>query len=381
MPTTTAGPDPLILALNSGSSSLKFGLFRKGDQGEELVLSGSADGIGREDGQFTILDQAGNPLVQQDHVTETQEDALSKLAEQIHSQGDFEIGAVGHRIVHGGPRLRTHQLITDSVVQQLEQATHFAPLHIPMALALLSEARKIFPDAPHFACFDTAFHLTLSTVAKHFALPSQYFDEGLFRYGFHGLSYESIVERLGASLPARAVFAHLGNGSSLCCIHNGISIDTTMGFTPTGGIPMSTRSGDLDPGALLYLMRTHDLSADDLENVLNKESGLAALSGGESDMRALLQKADEGDATSTLAVDSFTTAIRKVIGGYAALMDGIDLVVFTGGIGEHSAAIRNAICNNLMFLGLTADKITVLPAEEDVQIARHCRSMLASQPA
>ncbi|MGI4902487.1 MAG: acetate kinase, partial [Janthinobacterium lividum] len=210
--------------------------------------------------------------------------------------------------------------------------------------------------------------------------PRRYADAGVVRYGFHGLSYESLVQRMGADLPSRAVFAHLGNGSSVCALHEGKSIDTSMGLTPTGGLPMSSRSGDLDPGVLLYLMRTEGLDADALEVLLNHDSGLAGLSDGESDMQALLVRSAAGDRVATLAIDIFTTAVRKYIGAYAALMGGLDMLVFTGGIGEHSEEVRRQICTGLGFLGITPDsagrKVRVMKAEEELQIARHCRALM-----
>jgi acetate kinase len=273
-----------------------------------------------------------------------------------------------------------HQRISADVRRQLQDAVHFAPLHIPPALALIDEAEKIFDDAPHFACFDTAFHATLPPRAAQLALPRRYVEAGVMRYGFHGLSYESLVTRLGADLPARAVFAHLGNGSSVCALRDGQSIDTSMGLTPTGGVPMGTRSGDLDPGVLLYLMRVEKLDAGALETLLNRESGLAGYADGESDMQALEKRAAAGDANASLAIDAFATAVRKTIGGYAALLGGIDLLVFTGGIGEHSQAIRTRVCDGLAFMGLTegdpAGKVKAIHTEEEKQIARHCRALL-----
>jgi len=202
----------------------------------------------------------------------------------------------------------------------------------------------------------------------------------VIRYGFHGLSYESLVAQLGAALPPRAVFAHLGNGSSVCALRDGQSIDTSMGMTPTGGVPMGTRCGDLDPGVLLYLMRVEKLDADALETLLNRHSGLAGYADGESDMQALEQRAAAGDANASLALDAFAAAVRKTIGGYAALLGGIDLLVFTGGIGEHSAEIRKRICEGLGFLDLcegdASGKVRAVHTEEEKQIARHCRALL-----
>jgi len=249
-------------------------------------------------------------------------------------------------------------------------------LHIPQALTLIASAQSIFPAAKHFACFDDAFHQTIPELAFRFPIPKNYFDAGIRRYGFHGISYESLVHHFGTELPERAIFAHLGNGSSLCALRNGRSIDTTMGLTPTGGIPMGTRSGDLDPGVLLYLLRNAKLSPDELETLLNHRSGLYALSGGESDVKTLEQRATAHDEQASLALDVFAVSVRKTIGAYIALLGGVDLLVFTGGIGEHSQRIRSAATSSLESLGLTADKIQVVPTQEEKQIARHCRRMM-----
>ena len=218
---------------------------------------------------------------------------------------------------------------------------------MPQALKLVQQALQIYPGVPHFACFDTAFHQTMPEVARQFPLPRRYMEEGVIRYGFHGLSYESIAHQLGKSLPQRAVFAHLGNGCSLCAVRDGKSIDTSMGLTPTGGVPMSTRTGDLDPGVLLYILRNEHLDAGALEELLNRQSGLAAFSAGESDMHALLGRAASGDHAAEFAISAFCIAVRKCIGAYAALMGGIDLLVFTGGIGQHSEEVRDRICERI----------------------------------
>ncbi|MGI4853258.1 MAG: acetate/propionate family kinase [Janthinobacterium lividum] len=369
-----------ILVLNSGSSSLKFALYRPGEQDEDLVLKGSADGIGHSSGSLRLVSSDGQVLLHQDHLLESREDAFAKAVEAMRAYLPQPPVAVGHRMVHGGPHLREHQLLTPDVEAQLQAAVHFAPLHIPPALALLGLARAAFPSTPQFACFDTAFHRTMPPVAARLPIPQLYFDQGVQRYGFHGLSYESLVHRLGDALPEKVVFAHLGNGASVTAVLRGQSIDTSMGLTPTGGIPMGTRSGDLDPGVLLFLQRSGSLDVDALESLVNQQCGLAGLSGGESDMQALLSRAKAGDADAELAVNAFCTAVCKQIGSYAALLGGLDLLVFTGGIGEHSAEVRRRVCASLGFLGIHADdpastNLKVLPAEEEIQIARHCRRM------
>ena len=369
----------LILVLNSGSSSLKFGTYQPGATDEEPLLTGSADGIGRDNGSLHIRSADGTSLLQRVCTHESQGDALATLAEAIKEHIEAIPVAVGHRIVHGGPELRNHQIITPKVLDQLRSATHFAPLHIPQALSLIASAQSIFSSAEQFACFDDAFHQTMPEVAFRFPIPQRYADAGIRRYGFHGISYESLVHHFGAQMPKRAIFAHLGNGSSLCALRNGMSVDTTMGLTPTGGIPMATRSGDLDPGVIIYLLRNDKLDADGLEDLLNHQSGLFALSCGEGDVKALEERAGSGDQKAQLALDIFAMSVRKTIGAYLALLGGADLLVFTGGIGEHSERIRAVATRGLEALGLTPDKIKIIPTEEERQIARHCRQMLIAQ--
>ncbi len=360
-----------ILVLNSGSSSLKFGLYRRGSSDEEVLLEGSADGIGRKDGKLVVRSADGTTLLRRDHLSESQPEALKTISDVLREHLEGSPAAVGHRVVHGGRDLREHQLLTADVLQRLKDAVHFAPLHIPPATALIEAAQAIFADCSHFACFDDAFHRTMPEVATHLPLPTRYYQQGLIRYGFHGISYESIVHRLGELIPERAIFAHLGSGSSVVAVRDGRSIDTSMGMTPAGGVPMGTRSGDLDPGVVVYLMRTAGMDVDALERMLNHDCGLAGFSNGESDMQALLERSD---AAAELAVSAFAIGVRKYIGAYAALMGGVDLLVFTGGIGEHSEPIRRRICEGLAFLG---GEIKVLATEEDVQIARICRRLLS----
>ena len=371
-----AQKDDLILVLNSGSSSLKFGVYYRGANDEEPLLTGSAAGIGRDNGTLHIRSSSGERLLQRDGILESQVDALAAVAAAIREHMHASPSAVGHRVVHGGPKLRRHQLITPQVMDDLRSATHFAPLHIPQALSLIASAQSIFPEAKHFACFDDAFHQTIPEVASHLPLPQRYYDAGIRRYGFHGLSYESLVHHFGDQLPERAIFAHLGNGSSLCALRHGVSIDTTMGLTPTGGIPMGTRCGDLDPGVFLYLLRTEKPDADGLEDMLNHQSGLFALSSGESDVKTLEERVRSNDPRAALALNVFAVSVRKGIGAYIALLGGVDLLVFTGGIGEHSAHIRSLASDDLKVLGLSADKIQTVPTQEERQIARHCRTLM-----
>jgi acetate kinase len=372
--------DNAILVLNSGSSSLKFGLFLPGANDEQLILEGSADNIGRDSGSLRIGDVSGKDLLRRDHILESQPEALTAIIDALHDFAHTTPIAVGHRVVHGGPHLREHQRITPAVISTLEASVHFAPLHIPQSLALIRQAQRALSNTPNFACFDTAFHRTLPEVAAHLPIPTRFRDVGVIRYGFHGLSCESVVARLNP-IPQRVIIAHLGNGSSITAVLDGKSVDTSMGLTPTGGIPMSTRSGDLDPGVLIYLLRNEHLSADELEQLLNRQCGLFAFSNDESDMQVLLAREATNEPTAALAIDAFCTAIRKYIGAYAALLGGLDLLVFTGGIGQHSAPIRTRICSGLGFLGLdpgNPNKVLALPAQEELQIARHTRVLLGA---
>ena len=386
--------DAPILVINSGSSSLKFGLYKLQDGEERALLYGAADGIAQPLTKLELKDSSGNTLRAAEVKFSSLEEALERATQWLADFSNEKPGAIGHRVVHGGPHLRKHQRITIAVRKELEACVHFAPLHIPAALQLIEKAHTTYPDIPQFACFDTAFHTTIPEVASRFPLPRDLFDEGIHRYGFHGLSYESIVYQLAKELPSRTVIAHLGSGASLAAVKDGRSIDTSMGLTPTGGIPMGTRSGELDPGVLLYLIRTKQMNADSLEKMLNHDSGLCGISGGTADMRELEKAAAGGDQKAQLAIEMFCVAIRKYVAAYSAVLGGLDLLVFAGGIGEHSAAVRSQVCGGLKFLGVDLDEtanekqqrtiskqhskvqVRVVESQEDEQIARHCRAIL-----
>lgn len=373
--------EEIILSINSGSSSLKLAFFALHGGEETMLLHGTAEDIGRASGSMYLQDESGTMLLEEAHTLETQQQALSKLVSAAQKYLHQTPSAIGHRIVHGGPKLTEHQRLTPAVLNTLRESEHFAPLHIPEALALIHSAETVFPSVPMYACFDTAFHRTLPAVARRFPLSKQFDEQGIYRYGFHGLSYESIVHRLGEELPSRVVLAHLGNGSSLCAVRDGISVDTSMGLTPTGGIPMATRTGDIDPGVLLFLMRSTHKTADGLEHLFNNEAGLKAISGGEWDMRALVELSRAGDVDASLTIEIFAMAVRKTIAAYAAVLGGIDLLVFAGGIGEHSTEVREKICEGLGFLGLSASKnIRVIHTEEEAQMARIVRRLHGQRP-
>ncbi|WP_158748335.1 acetate/propionate family kinase [Acidobacterium sp. S8] len=383
-----------VFVVNSGSSSLKFGIFVERDGDEHAIIRGNADAIGSDNGKLEVEDAAGKVLLRETQRFESQQDALSRITKKLAELKYDAPAGIGHRIVHGGPRLIAHQQITDEVLSALEEAVHFAPLHIPAAIALVRHMETLFPGVPQFACFDTAFHQTMPEAAYHFAIPEKYSAQGLRRYGFHGLSYASIVRALGKDIPQKTVAAHLGSGASLAAIADGKSVDTSMGLTPTGGIPMGTRPGDLDPGVPLFLMRYQKLDADKLESLLNNDCGLKAL-GGTNDMRKLQTAANTGDRSAQLAIEVFCRSIAKTIASFAAVLGGLELLVFAGGIGEHSAEVRANVCQRLRFLGVTLDAernrtsapvisedtsavaIRIVPSEEEKQIARECRALLS----
>ena len=375
MTETALSPQP-ILAINSGSSSLKLGLF----DCDTPRLRGEVEGIGQSGAHLRVTDAGGHILTEIQEPAASQEEALTALIAVMRDHADDHPIAIGHRIVHGGPALLEHQHITPAVLDTLAAAEHFAPLHIPQSLRLIRQTEQLFPGIPQIACLDTAFHRHMPEVARRFPLPTELDRHGIHRYGFHGLSFESLVHRLGNPLPERVILAHLGSGSSLCALQNGVSIDTSMGLTPLGGVVMATRSGDLDPGVLLYLLRSGKTTPDTLEELLNRQAGLVALSEGEPDMQKLLARRSAGDRLADLAVTSYVTSVRKAIGAYAALLGGLDLLVFTGGIGEHSDEIRSLICSPIEFLGVSIanGKVIALATEEEEQIARICLTLMNS---
>ena len=358
-----------VLALNSGSSSLKFGLYRVDSTGAEKLFGESVS-------------------------TAEPPDAMTRVTSALAASGMPQPDAIGHRIVHGGPALRQHRRIDDAVLRQLQAAADFAPLHAPAALALIRFAQVHFPGVPQVACFDTQFHADLPEVARVLPIARELLSDGMQRYGFHGLSLESIVRQLGDALPQRLVVAHLGNGASITAVMAGLSIDTSMGMTPSGGVIMGTRSGDLDPGVLVYLMREKKFDAARLEALVDQHSGLLGLSGLSGDMRRL-HEAAESNRDARLAIEMFCYSVRKQVAAMVAVLGGLDMLVFTGGIGENDAQVRAEICTGLAWIGLSLNdarnraasnpvsdassrcQVLVLPSKEDEQIARHAWAALA----
>lgn len=390
-------PDCHVLALNSGSSSLKFGLYCVGSSLTEVLLSGEAESIGDEKGNFCVRDSRQNILLSEAVSFPSQREAIMRIAKLLVESHMPVPSVIGHRIVHGGAKLRQHCVIDDLVLRQLEAAIAFAPLHIPSAISVIRFAQEHFSGLPQVACFDTTFHAELAEVARVLPIPKEWRSEGIQRYGFHGLSCESIVHQLGQDLPNRLVIAHLGNGASVTAIKEGKSIDTSMGLTPTGGVMMGTRSGDLDPGVLLYLMREKKFDVATLEELVDHRSGLLGISGIGSDMRRLREAASV-NADARLAIQMFCYSVRKQVAAMIAALDGVDLIVFTGGIGENDGEARAEICLGLSWIGVSLDPVRnrsannplqdsihdpgsrcavqVLASQEDEQIARHTWALL-----
>jgi acetate kinase len=331
--------DKRILTLNAGSSTLKLGLFDARRPSRRL--------LGR------TLPRAGRRPA--DYAR-----SLDEALSAIEAHGGLEaLAAVGHRVVHGGPRYAASQLVTSEVLDELRRLLVLDPEHLPAEIALIEAMGSRAPSLPQVACFDTAFHSTMPRVSRLLPIPRRYEEEGVQRYGFHGLSYTYLMEELGRVAGERAargrvVLAHLGSGASLAAVHEGACIDTTMGFTPNSGIPMSTRSGDLDPGVILYMLRGGRLDADALDELLNRQSGLLGVSGTSADMRDLLERR-AGDPRAADAVALFCHHARKAIGALAATLGGVETLVFSGGIGENAAAVRAEIARGLEHLGILLD--------------------------
>jgi len=393
-----------VLVLNSGSSSIKFSVYEAGDGEPRKMHDGAADGIGTDEGEFWIKDAEGKKAIDQKPSLPNAEAAFKLIANALRSPDFASPAAIGHRMVSGGPTILDNQRITPALIDEMERYAAFAPLHTPIAIYIMREALRLFPGVPNFVCLDSYFHRTMPEVAKHLPIPEEYSAMGVRRYGAHGLSYESIIYQLGTNVPEWLIVAHLGNGASICAIRNGQSIDTSMGLTPTGGIISGTRTGDIDPGVLLFILRkiaetgvSASEAADQLEAVANKKSGLMGVSELSNDMRGLREAIAKGNAKARLAVDKFTWTIAKWIGSFVAELGGLDMLVFTGGIGENDIASRAEICAGLEALGIVLDAernnvrgaatisaansavtVRVIPAEEDLMIVNHVVRLLGA---
>jgi acetate kinase len=349
-----------ILTVNGGSSSIKFALFEVGDS-LQRILAGSIDRIGLPEATFVVkgsqkADNLTQPVTAGNHTQ-----AVGVLMDWIEERiRHGELTAVGHRVVHGGPKYSEPERITPEMVAELHNLQPFDPDHLPEEILLTEAFHHRFPNLVQVACFDTAFHHNLPRVAQLFPIPRRYEAKGVRRYGFHGLSYAFLMEELARiagpqAARGRVVLAHLGNGASLAAVHEGKSMDTSMGLTPAGGVPMSTRSGDLDPGLVWYLARTEKITAKKFNEMVNFQSGLLGVSETSSDMQLLLER-EADDVRAAEAVALFCYQVKKWIGGFAAALGGLDTLVFAGGIGENAPVIRARICDGLGFLGIELEQ-------------------------
>lgn len=388
-----------ILTINSGSSSLKIELYCV-NQAAELVFSVNLSRIGLSDSRFNIKDEQDQKLFEATETLPNHSVALQKFLDWLHeNKPELNFMAVGHRLVHGGSRYTTPQLVDVELMETLRELVPIAPEHLPQAITAIETVTKIYPNLPQVVCFDTAFHRTMPRVAQLYALPRRFAEQGLIRYGFHGLSYEFILQELERTAGkevahSRLIVAHLGNGCSMAAIRDGKSVDTTMGFTPTGGLVMSSRSGDLDPGVLLYLLQHENFTPAQLNRLLNKEAGLLGVSGISADMQDLLQR-ESSDQNAAEAVELFCYQARKYVGALVSVLSGVDNLVFTGGIGENAVTIRERICAGLGFLGIKLNTernqtnakiisamdsrvtVRVIKTNEDLMIVRHTLDVLS----
>jgi acetate kinase len=387
-----------ILTVNTGSSSLKLTLYRVDGESEVVELTATAERIGTPGARLRLANVRGEPAGWEridlpDHTV-----ALAAVLERLREEGHHRrLVAVGHRVVHGGGRYREPVPIAPGVVDYLRTLVSIDPQHMPQAVSAVEALGATFPAIPQIACFDTAFHAAMPRIATLYALPRALSKEGIVRYGFHGLSYEYVIGELRQMDPVagegRVVIAHFGNGASMAAVRGGVGIDTTMGFTPTGGLAMGTRSGDLDPGVLVHLLRSRRMEVETLDALVNDESGLLGVSGTTSDMRDLLAREGE-DRRAAEAVDLFCYVAKKHLGALVAALGGLDTLVFTGGIGEHAAPVRERICAELGFLDVVLDAdrnandegvvsgggsrvtVRVMPTDENLMVTRHTRRLI-----
>lgn len=388
-----------VLTINGGSSSIKFAVYTAGGQPRRIVWGG-VDRIGLGDAVLKFSDPDAGSATERidapDHAA-----AVASLLRRLGDRVAVEtLSAIGHRIVHGGERYVETSLVDGALLAELRRLSPLDPAHLPGEIAIIEALQGACPGVPQFACFDTAFHRDLPRVAQLLPVPRRYLSNGVRRYGFHGLSYAYLLEELrrltgNQGFGRRVILAHLGAGCSLAAVRDGECIDTTMGFTPTGGLVMGRRSGDLDPGVLIHLLREEGLSADELDDVLNRQSGLLGLSETSPDVRDLLAREEE-DVRAAEAVAVFCYQLRKWIGAFAAALGGVDTLVFTAGIGENSAVIRTRVCHGLEFLGLMLDAsrnaanagvissdespvcVRVIPTDEELMIVREVERTLNS---
>jgi len=383
-----------MLVINGGSSSIKFALYSM-DEKLNKILSGQIKRIGFDNPEFTVNNKLNNEKKEIKIDAKNFMEAAEVLIEWLKEHKYFEaIKCIGHRIVHGMEHTRP-VIIDDNLLKELYKIVQYDPDHLPAEIKMIELFKKQFPNLLQVACFDTSFHTTLPKVAKTFALPKKYYDEGIKRYGFHGISYSYLMDELRkkneGEAKGRIILAHLGNGASLAAVKGGKCLDTSMGLTPAGGIVMSTRSGDMDPGVAWYLMQ-EGLNAEGFNDLINHQCGLLGISGLSSDMQDLL-KHEKNNKDAALAIEIFCYQIKKYIGGYTAAMGGLDTLVFSGGIGENAAVIRSRICKGFAYLGIEIDEeenkknsriistinskvvVDVIPTDEEIMIAMETKEL------
>lgn len=387
-----------LLAVNAGSSSIRFALY---DLTESLPrrLRGKIERIGLPDPRLSVEDPTGARALNRSIAAGDHGGAAGALIDWLEEAELLSaVKAIGHRVVHGGPHYSAPARVDDELLEALRGLSAYSPEHLPGEIDLIERFRRQIPNVPQVACFDTAFHADLPRVAQFLPIPRRYFEQGIRRFGFHGLSYAYLLEEMARVAGAEAargrlILAHLGNGSSLAAVRQGKSIDTTMAFTPAAGIPMSTRSGDLDPGLAWYLAQSENMSAEQFHRMINHESGLLGLSETSSDMRELLAQ-EAADPRSAEAVALYCYGVSKAIGAFTAILGGLDTLVFTGGIGENAPPVRQRICERLGFLGVALDDdknalneavisadagavtVRVIHTDEEAMIARATRRLL-----
>lgn len=394
-----------ILVLNCGSSSVKYKLIEI--KAHKVLAEGGIEKIGLPDAFIKF--KFGNEKIQQDLDINDHVGAIKSILDNLTSKEygcikDFkEIDAVGHRVVHGGEKFNKSVLINDEVIAKIKECYGIAPLHNPVNMAGIDAINEVLPEVPQVGVFDTAFHQTMPAKSYMYALPYKYYaEDGVRRYGFHGTSHRYVSQRvcdfLGVEPKGKKIITcHVGNGGSITAVKDGKSVDTSMGLTPTEGLMMGTRCGDVDPGALIFLMDKHNLSSKDMLNMVNKESGLAGVSGVSSDMREITAAAKQGNEKAILSLEMYEQRITKYVGAFAAEMGGVDIIVFTGGVGEHQSSARANVCNPLRFMGVEIDdaandanngdegiistpnsavKVVVIPTDEEYMIAKDTEAII-----
>lgn len=394
-----------ILVLNCGSSSVKYKLIEI--KANKVLAEGGIEKIGLPDAFIKF--KFGNEKIQQDLDINDHVGAIKSILDNLTSKEygcikDFkEIDAVGHRVVHGGEKFNKSVLINDEVIAKIKECYGIAPLHNPVNMAGIDAINEVLPEVPQVGVFDTAFHQTMPAKSYMYALPYKYYaEDGVRRYGFHGTSHRYVSQRvcefLGVEPKGKKIITcHVGNGGSITAVKDGKSVDTSMGLTPTEGLMMGTRCGDVDPGALIFLMDKHNLSSKDMLNMVNKESGLAGVSGVSSDMREITAAATQGNEKAILSLEMYEQRITKYVGAFAAEMGGVDIIVFTGGVGEHQSSTRANVCNPLRFMGVEIDdsandanngdegiistpnsavKVVVIPTDEEYMIAKDTEAII-----